>query len=239
MKWTEEFRVSSQDCDLNGIVGAGAILRYMQETAVLQMSGQGPSYNALMESGYSFVLSRIGMSLYAPLYAEDRIRVESWAVASRGMTYNRCYRIVRGENIVAEATAALALIDIQNRKPHRVGEIPTNYSEDVPLELDLPVRFRIPPEAEMKLVGERTVFYADVDRNGHMNNTRYLDMFCSYLPDMHHQRVISALISYAAEAPLGETEKIYCGLYDGTYYLRSVRPNGMVNAETEILLEEI
>lgn len=239
MKWVEEYRVSSQDCDINGIVSAGAVLRYMQETAALQMSGQGPSFHELWERGYSFVLSRIGISLYAPLYAEDRIRGESWAVASRGATYNRCYRILRGDRIIAEAISAWALIDMQSRRPHRVGEIPVNYSEDSPLELDLPVRLRIPPETEMKLVGERSVCYADADQNGHMNNTRYLDMFCSYLPEMRRQRVISAVISYASEAPLGEVEKIYRGSYDGVFYLRSVRPNGAINAETELMLEEI
>ena len=239
MKWTEEFRVSSQDCDLNGMTGAGAILRYMQETANLQMSGQGPSYDSLVEQGYSFILSRIGMSIYAPLVAEDRIRCESWAVASRGVTYNRCYRILRGDDLIAEASSAWALLGIEDKKLRRVGEVPLNYSEDEPLELDLPIRFRIPAEAEMKLVGERTIYYSDVDRNGHMNNTRYLDMFCSFLPDMRNQRVISVLLNFASEAPLGETEKIYCGEYDGAYYVRSVRPSGAINAEAEILLETI
>lgn len=239
MKWAEEYRINVHDTDLNGVVSASGMLRYMQDTANLQMAGQGPSYDELFSEGYSFILSRIGVSFYKPLHAHETIRSETWTVASRGVTFNRCYRVSRGGEIVAEATSAWALVDMRDRRLRRVGEIPMPYVEDEPLELDLPVRFRIPSEAPMNLVGERTVLYADVDRNGHLNNTHYPDIFCSYLPDMRHNRVISMVVSFVAEAPLGETLKIYSGEYDGLYYIRSVRHDGSVNAEAEFMLEPV
>jgi hypothetical protein len=72
-----------------------------------------------------------------------------------------------------------------------------------------------------------------------MNNTHYPDIFCSYLPEIKHSRVISCMFSFVKEAPLGETVKMYCGEYDGAYYVRSVLPDGSVNAEAEILLERV
>lgn len=239
MKWTEEYRINVHDTDLNGIVSASGLLRYMQDTANLQMAGQGPSWDELFSRGYSFVLSRMGISIYAPLRAHDVIRSETWAVASRGVTFNRCYRVYRGDDIVAEATSAWAMLNVREKKFCRVGEVELHYSEDEPLELDLPARFRIPAEVNLSLVGERTILYADVDQNGHLNNTHYPDILCSYLPDMHRSRVISMVLSFVSEAPLGETEKIYCGEYDGTYYIRSVRPDGSVNAEAEIMTEPV
>lgn len=239
MKWTEEYIINVHDADLNGIVSVSGLLRYMQDTANLQMAGEGPSFDELFAGGHSFVLSRMGISIYAPLHAHETIRSQSWAVASRGMTFNRCYRIYRGDDIVAEASSAWALLNTKEHRLCRAGEIPLHYSEDEALELDLPARFRMPPEVQLNLMGERTILYADVDQNGHLNNTRYPDILCSYLPNMHHSRVISMVISFASEAPLGETEKIYCGEYDGTYYVRSVRPSGAINAEAEILLESV
>ena len=239
MKWAEEYRINVHDTDLNGIVSASGILRYMQDTVNLQMAGEGPSYDELFQEGYSFILSRIGMSIYKPLHAHEHIRSETWAVASRGVTYNRCYRLSRDGEIVAEATSAWALVDLHDRKLRRVGDIPLHYSEDEALELDLPARFRIPAEASMSLVGERSILYADVDQNGHLNNTHYPDILCSYLPNMHHSRVISMVVSFVSEAPLGESVKIYCGEYDGMYYVRSVRANGAVNAEAEFMLETV
>ncbi|MBP3378991.1 MAG: hypothetical protein J6L96_09590 [Clostridia bacterium] len=46
-------------------------------------------------------------------------------------------------------------------------------------------------------------------------------------------------ISYVSEAPLGETLKIYSGVSDGVYYVRTKRENGQVNVEAEIMLEAI
>ncbi len=239
MKWVESYTINIHDTDLNGIVSTSGLLRYMQDACNCQMRAQKPSYEELIEMGYSFVLSRIGLSIYAPLYAYDRITVETWAVASRGVIYNRCYRVLRDGEIVAEATTAWALVGVEDKKLHRVGEVQLNYSEDEPLELDLPARFRIPAEVELSLRGERTILYPDVDQNKHLNNTRYPDLFCAFFPEITRSRVISAMISFAKEAPLGETIKIYCGEDDGMNYVRSVLPDGSVNAEAEFIFEPI
>ena len=107
------------------------------------------------------------------------------------------------------------------------------------MELDLPVRMKIPEEVNLALVGERTVEYADIDMNGHMNNTRYPDMLCSYLDSMQGKRVISITLHFQSEAPLGETIRIYHGEMDGVHYLRTARENGSTNVEAEILVEEL
>ncbi len=239
MKWTENYVVNIHDADMNGIVSASGILRYMEDASNKQMLAQKPSYEELLEQGYAFILSRLGLSVYAPIHAYESITVETWAVASRGVTYNRCYRILRDGEIVAEATSVWALVGVEDRKLHRVGEVTLHYWEDEPLELDLPVRFRIPPEVPLTLRGERTVLYPDVDQNRHMNNTRYPDLFCSFFPEIQNSRVITSVLSFVSEAPLGETLKIYCGEYDGMYYVRSVRSDGSVNAEAEFMLEPI
>jgi acyl-ACP thioesterase len=142
--------------------------------------------------------------------------------------------------IVAEAVSVWALCGVQDKKLHRVTEFDFGYRTDDMIELDMPARFKIPDDVEMRLVGERTVEYADIDINGHMNNTHYPDILCSYIgADMRGQRVISMGISYISEAPLGETLKIYSGVSDGVYYVRTVRESGQTNVEAEIMLEAI
>lgn len=239
MKWEETYIINIHDADLNGIVSVSGLLRYMQDACNCQMREQKPSYEELFDAGYAFVLSRLGLSIYKPLHAHETITVQTWAVASRGLIYNRCFRVLRDGDIVAEATSAWALVGVKDRKLHRVGEIPLAYWEDEPLELDLPARFRIPSEVNLSLRGERTVLYADVDQNRHLNNTRYPDIFCSFFPDMPTSRVSTAVLSFVNEAPMGETLKIYTGEYDGLHYVRSLRQDGTVNAEGEFLLEPI
>ncbi len=240
MKWSGEYTVNANDVDVNRVVTASQIFRYMQDAANWQMETDGPSYDELFcERGLAFVLSKIRVSMYAPMHAHEKITVESWACPSKGMRFQRCYRILRQGSIVAEAISDWALVGVKDKKLHRVSEFGELYGMDEPLELDMPARMKIPEEVHMSLVGERTVEYADIDMNGHMNNTRYPDMLCSYLDSMVGRRVISLSIHFQSEAPLGENLKVYHGESDGIHYLRTVRDNGNTNVEAEIMLEEL
>lgn len=241
MIYTEEYRINSHDCDLNGSAKPSAILRYLHETANLQMKEYGPSNKLLRSEGKAFILSKINISFYSSLKAFDKIKVETWAADSRGVSFYRCARMFRESDLVSEMVAVFALIDIKEKKFYRVNDVTFGFdSEPTMLELDIPSRFKIPDEVELGLLGEYAVNYSVVDQNLHMNNTNYLDVFCDYLPDNKNNCVITAVINYQSEAPIGETVKIYRGEDgDGTYYFRTVREDGKVNAESLIMTDRI
>lgn len=239
MKWTGETIVNANDVDMNFVVTVSNICRYMQDAAYSQMETDGLSYEALFDRGFAFILSRMNLSIYAPLRSHDKLEVQSWACESKGVTFNRCYRILRDGVIMAEAVSMWALAGVKDRKLHRVSEFDLPYGIDAMLELDMPQRMKIPEEAELRLVGEHTVMYADTDMNGHMHNTRYPDMICGFLGDMKGQRVITMALNFVGEALLGETLKVYHGISDGTHYIRTVRENGSTNIEAEIITEAI
>ncbi len=239
MKWIEKYKINASDTDINNVVSASGVLRYMQDTANCQMEGEGPSYNELLGRGLAFVVSRIRLSLYDPLRSHDLIESETWTTPSHGAIFNRCYRITRGGMIMAEAASCWALVGVADRKIHRVGEFDFAYSEDEPLELDSPTRFRIPDDLPMRLAGERVVEYADADVNGHMNNAKYPDILCGWAAPMKGRRAVSMGLCFRSEAPVGCTLKIYHAELDGVHYVRTVKENGEVNAEAEIIFEEI
>ena len=238
---TEEYRINSHDCDLNGFVKPSAVLRYMHETANLQMKKYGPSNEQLRAENKAFILSKINLSFYRALHSHDIINVETWAVDSKGASFYRCSRVYRENDLIAEMVAVFALVDIKEKRLCRVSDVEFGFdSEPTMLELDLPARFKIPEETDLRLIGEYTVNYSDTDLNMHMNNTNYLDVYCDYLPDNKSSRVITAVISYQAEAPLGASVKIYRGRDDdGVYYFRTIRDDGSVNSESLIMTDRI
>ena len=70
MKWTEEYRINVHDTDLNGIVSVSGLLRYMQDTANLQMAGQGPSWMNCSPGGipsFSAAWASVSMLLCTPM----------------------------------------------------------------------------------------------------------------------------------------------------------------------------
>ena len=238
---TEEYRINSHDCDLNGFVKPSAVLRYMHETANLQMKKYGPSNEQLRAENKAFILSKINLSFYRALHSHDIINVETWAVDSKGASFYRCSRVYRENDLIAEMVAVFALVDIKEKRLCRVSDVEFGFdTEPTMLELDLPARFKIPEETDLRLIGEYTVNYSDTDLNMHMNNTNYLDVYCDYLPDNKSSRVITAVISYQAEAPLGASVKIYRGRDDdGVYYFRTIRDDGSVNSESLIMTDRI
>jgi acyl-CoA thioesterase FadM len=246
MKYTTEFEISSHDTDPTGEVRPSVVLRYMQETANHSMRDEGPSYNDLIKLGYSFVLSRIRVCIYKPLHQYDKIVAQSWASSdSRGVSHNRCYRLMLDGEIAAEAASVWALVDINGggRRLMRISETNFNYSTDEPIALARSERFRIPSDAPLVEVGAHTVSYGEVDINRHLNNTNYPDIFASYIPGIGETvRVSSFALNFLSEAPWRESITI-CKAQPAnvkdTCYFRSVREDGTVNAEAEFVTESI
>ena len=240
MKYTCWFDVNSHDEDCLGGIRPSAILRYMQECANLQLYHTGYSYKDLYDSGKAFILSRINASIYADLHPHEKIRAESWLSDCHGVVFNRLYKLFRGDDLVAEAASVWGLIGVEDKKIHRVTEIDTAvHSDDDTVDIDLPRR-TVRRDAEFTLCGERTVYYADCDINGHMNNTVYADMLFSFTPEVKQKkncRVVSLNISYLSEAPLHEELKIYTAETDGIRCFRTVKSNGQINAEAEFIIE--
>ncbi len=238
MKYTDKHRVMSQFVDKNGILRTGALLRYMQEAAANAMTEDGPSYDELAERGLCFVLSKITLSVYADIHANDRIEVETWATESARVSFNRAYRVLRDGKVVAEASSVWALLDVGRRRLVRVSDAELCYREDAPLDLEVMQKIPLPPE-RLSLVGERKVGYSDTDRNGHMNNTVYADMLCDYAFRSVMGRVSRMSISFISEAPFGEELKVYLASEDDTCYVRTVREDGKTNIEAELICEKI
>jgi len=231
MKWIENFNVSPHDTDINGIVRPSPVLRYLQETANLQLYHLGPSNEYLREKGMAFILSRAAMRLYAPLRSYDKISVQSWACESRLSSFYRCGRIFRGKEMITELMSVWALINIADRRICRTSAISIPFETDDMLSQEIFPKMRIPRETEFVQTGERRVGYADADINFHMNNTNYPDMFCDAAGDMLGRRVTSLSINFFAGALLGEKIKILTANDDVTYYCRTLKEDGTVGAE--------
>ena len=240
MKWSESFRVLYNDTNANEMVGMSRVFKYLQEAANYQMKAQKPSYNDLLRQNKAFILSSIRVEMYEPLCAYDTITVSTWACDSRGFTFPRSYCIERDGELICEANANWALVDTHTKKLIKSSDIDiSGYYSDEPLTLSNPIRFRIPTEIPMTLVGEYTVRYTDTDINGHMNNTNYPDMLFNAMSHPGNKIIKSIAISYQSEAFVSQCLKIYMGKMDGRYYMRSVHEDGRINVEAEIIVESL
>ena len=239
MKFTAEYKISSHDLAHNNRVRPSTVLRYMMETANRNMHAQKPSYGELLAQGFAFLVSRTHLVIHEDLRAYDDITAETWAVEAKGASFDRCYRLLRGETVVAEAYSVFGLLNLNTQKLCRAGDVELSYYTDEPLSLS--TRFRL-PDCELTTVGERDIRYADIDCNAHMNNTNYADMLCDFIPDIDAVRVTDVQMQYVNEAPLGERLSVRMGRVeqDGAvqYAFETLRSDGNVNVRAVITVRE-
>lgn len=243
MYYSNHYTTKWHDTDGDGVMRPSALLVYMQETANLQCRDYGMDLTDLHhKEGKGFLLSRIMVKIYTPLHAYEDIEVRTWCVDARGYNFIRCFSVHRGEETVALAVSHWALVDIHEKKMLRT----TDFRRDFPYgELPdpdlLPGRIRIPAATEMEEVGQRTIVYSDLDFNRHMNNTKYPDMICDYLPTMDGKWVTTLSLSYLREAAFGDTLTVHRKEADSlnAYYIRTTRPDGLTCLEAAVELAEI
>jgi acyl-ACP thioesterase len=209
----------------------------MQETSNAHLDSTGHNLDRLRdEHALAFLLSKTRIALYAPLYAHERITVETFTAESRAFGFNRYYRILRGEEVIAAADTTWALIDLNTRQLCKADAFDFGFEHEQPIDIGLPPRFRIPHTDELELLGERRIVYSDLDYNMHMNNTRYADMLCDYMPLEDIPKIKGISLSYLHEAAFGDTVKVYAKKTDGRYSFRTLNQNGVTCLEAEVLI---
>ncbi len=240
MIFTTPFTVNFHDTDLYARMRPSAVLMYMQEAANLHLNTYGPTMDEIRAGGHAFLLSRVRVALYRPIPAYTPIEAQTWVnEEDQGYSFNRYYRILAGGETVAEAASVWALVSMEDHCPIRANAFSYHFSGDKPLELLLPRRIRFADEPEA--VGKRKIVYSDCDYNGHLNNTRYPDLLCDYLPEGETGRVSDLVINFLGEAPLGEQLTVYRAPdpeKDGRYLFRTRRADGSANIEAVLTLTE-
>ena len=239
MKFKQRYTVKWHDTDANREVCPSQILAYMQETSHHHLMEAGMSLDALRdERGLAFILSRISTCFYAPLYAHDEIDVQTWVLESRGLSFLRCFRILRGNEVIADAHSVWALLDIHQKQLLPISAFPYTIEPDEPLDAKLSARLRVPPLATMEEVGSRRIVYSDIDYNGHMNNTHYPNMLCDFTPDIFQKQITAMTLSFLHEATFNHTLKVYRAEQPTGYVFRTLDENGTVCLEASMTLAE-
>ncbi len=237
MIFKKNYTTTWHDTDARRIVRPTQLLVYMQETSNKHLEAMGHNLDRLRdEHSLAFILSKIRLEILCPLYAYEDITVETWTCESRGYSFSRFYRIMRGDTVVAVADTVWALISLESRELCKNDSFDFGFEHESPVALDIPTRFRVPKQEELTLLGERRIVYSDLDYNMHMNNTKYADMLCDFMPYGKTEHIKGISLSYLHESAFGDTLSVYGKESDGKLSFRTLRADGTVCLEAEIVL---
>ena len=238
MIYTEAFEIRWHDTDAKREMKPSEVLAYMQETANHQFRTHARTLDEMRDQdGVGFILSRVAIDFLTPVHAYDAVTVDTATCAGHGLCFPRRFEMKRGEEVVARAMTQWAMVRVADRTLVRANDAPLSFGDEPEIQVDTPMRYRVPSELCFEVVGERRIVYSDLDYNMHMNNTKYPNMLCDFLPDAHALRVTGMSLSYRKEAAFGDllvVERATDG--KGVWYFRT-RSGGNVCLEAMVLTQ--
>ena len=180
--YSQECRIASYQTDLTARMKPSAILEIMQEMAGTHAELLNVGRSRLLPMNLCWVLTRVEVRMDRYPVSGEVITVETFPMPNRRVFFPRyfLFRDAQG-NQIGYAGSLWVVLDINTRKMGNPAQIatlmPDNHALTAPMGMPATVE-EIPGEAEEAL---RLPVYTDLDINGHVNNTRYLDWCCNAL----------------------------------------------------------
>ena len=180
--YTQDFRIASYQADVSARIKPSAILEIMQEMAGAHAEMLDVGRSRLLAMNLAWVLTRVEVRMERYPLSGEVITVETFPMPNRRVFFPR-YFIFRDAagNQIGCAGSMWVVLDITTRKMANAAEIapllPDNSDLTAPMGMPATVE-EIPGEEQESF---RSPVYTDLDMNGHVNNTRYLDWCCNEL----------------------------------------------------------
>ena len=225
--YRETFKLYGNDCDCFGRVKPSALLGILQEVAGAQCAELHMSWEEMAEKNLFWAITRQSLQITRMPRAYETITVETWPVPASRVAYPRS--TVAFDEHGNELFRCMALWVLMDRK-NRGMVLPGKSGIDVPGHLrglELPAPKSLSPQV-LSAAQDRIVRFNQLDRNGHMNNTRYLDWVTDLLPgDFHRAHPIREFtVCYLSEAREGERITLHHELgADGVLNVNATRPD--------------
>ena len=172
--------------DRFGRLKPSTLLLYAQEVAGHHSDLLGFTYEELASRGLFWAIIRNRVSITRLPREHEDITIETWPMPTTRTAYPRstvAYDLQGNE--LFRCISLWVLMDTNNRTMVLPGKGGVELEGTLRgLELPAPKSLAPRPLAQSQ---RRCVRFSDLDINGHMNNTRYLDWLMDLLPSQFHQ----------------------------------------------------
>ncbi len=225
----QSFLVSSTDTDAVYECRPSALFIFLQKAITEHAQQVGCSRDDMLSKYNSYwMVLRIWVKLRRPIIWGETLTVKVTVRRPSGTRiYRDCDLYIGGEP-VGEATTVWVLANRKTKRPIRLESLPEFPPEDPPGAKDITLSRIVFPEG-MALHDHRKLYYSDTDINGHINNTKYVDLASDAAElNLRPQGVFmeEILISYVDECFAGEELQLFRGKAGGQLYIHGVGPDG-------------
>lgn len=217
--------ISECECDFALRLTIGGLLRLNQEVSTRHCTLLGILPERYEATRTAFLLAKLCARVYRDIPAGAEVVVSTRPSCPLRAVYHRFTTVALEDGETAAAIdARWVLVDTGTRRILRKAppELGLPFGELPPPAEELPMQIERPRE-ELLLLGTEAAGYSRCDQNRHMNNTRYADILCDYLPPERFQNgpIRELRVSYHREVPMGGRLDLWSRQTapDGCYFL--------------------
>lgn len=190
-----------RDCDMFKRLKPSAMLAMFQDCSEALTEGWGVGLDAMLAKGIIWVAARVSCTVSRLPEHCETVTIRGWAARSRS---GICpFRYIIEDASGAECVSGTSMWVLSDLASHSMLspniprlQLPTPEPEDAPLPRLGSIR---PPETRCST--PRKVLFSEVDINGHLTNTRYIDWMTDLVsPAFHRVHPMTGLrVDYRAE----------------------------------------
>ena len=220
----KEYEITDAAVDCFGCLKPSMLLFFCQDVAGHHCHILGTDYEALAQKNMFWAIIRQKVQITRLPHSGETIRVETWPMPTTKVCYPRSTVAYDWEGKeLFRAISMWVLMDCESRAmilPGKSGVTVQGLLTGT--ELATPGTLA-PHELENHLT--RRVCFTDLDRNGHMNNTKYLEWISDLLPSGFHRDHIPQefTVCYHAEAREGDELQMSWQFSDGVLQVEGLR----------------
>jgi acyl-ACP thioesterase len=207
--FSQKFVITPAHVDCFGRAKASSLLYFAQEAAGGHCRELGVDWETLAKQGLFWAVLRYRVQITRLPTTGQTITVETWPMPTTKVCYPRsCAAFDENGQLLFQVHSLWILMDANSRAmvlPGKSGVTVDGILRGT--ELSAPPSLQPKPMAQSI---SRAVRYSDLDRNGHMNNVKYLDWIADLLcSDFHRENTPSSVsLCYVNEAREGDTLKL-------------------------------
>lgn len=202
---TYPFDMEHFDEDFTGRMAINVLGKRLLRAAAMHANDR--QFEVLHIDGHTYlwVLSRLVLEIDHLPHAAEQGSITTWLTAAYRYFTERCYTMAdHFGRPLGQAHSVWALIDADSRRPvDIIDTLGTDFTEWVDtrhkLNLGRPQRIKM---EDLQPVAQRKVYYSDLDKNGHLNSIRYIDLALdTWSRQFHATHQLSRIeVSYSRES---------------------------------------
>ena len=209
------YTIFPEDLDGGGLATIPSLYRTLINSVGLNIRREGFGIDVMEQKGLSWVLARCAVEIKSRPRLYDKISIQVWGGCTKGLCHERCVKILSEDGgLLGNGITEWCVIDKASRKPVTM-EIAEECSGELPCLNPRRLKSFLPQNLIERITG-----YCECDFNGHLNNSKYVEMFFDQLPLGHasSQKPLRLDVNFKKEIPCGvKTTSGVCENENGGY----------------------